>query len=191
MKHCPECNFSFPDFHRVCDFDGAELVQSPERKPLVSANKSSRTSRFQRGMKSPVVWAGLLLIGVLASAFLVAYYDASGRSAQILASAEDPPASTTPLQASDRQAEVKLPVTAGRTPIKSNGLTRTSSATVRRPTTWRGSMARLDQKRNRVQPRTSETARRGETQRNSPGKQSKLTAVLKTTWRVVKWPFNF
>jgi hypothetical protein len=194
LKHCPECNFSFPDFHRVCDFDGTELVPSPEREPLVAA-KSSPSSRFQRGFKSPVVWAGLLLIGVLSSAFLVAYYDATGRSAQLLTPAQDQPASTEPLPASDQPAQVEPSVATSRNAtIKSTRAARTPSAIARRQAPASrsiGSRARVDQKRLRVRTQKPEIARRGDAQKGSPEKQSKLTAVLKTTWRVVKWPFNF
>src|ERR1041385_8164489 len=35
MKHCPACNFTFPDFHLVCDFDGTELAPDPQRLALI------------------------------------------------------------------------------------------------------------------------------------------------------------
>src|SRR2546430_15731270 len=31
LKYCPRCNFTFADFHHVCDFDGAELISAPEQ----------------------------------------------------------------------------------------------------------------------------------------------------------------
>ena len=78
VKHCPACNFSFPDFHRVCDFDGTDLVSDPEPLSLV---KSPRPSRLLRTLRSPVFWGGVLAFVAVSNAFLFALYDAGSQSA--------------------------------------------------------------------------------------------------------------
>jgi len=34
MKRCPKCDFSFANFHHVCDFDGTNLIDVPETLPV-------------------------------------------------------------------------------------------------------------------------------------------------------------
>jgi hypothetical protein len=77
MKHCPACNFSFPDFYKVCDFDGTPLVADPESLSLV---KPSLPSRLRSTLQSPVFWGGLLAFVVVSNTFLFALYDARKRS---------------------------------------------------------------------------------------------------------------
>src|SRR5436305_5127593 len=78
MKHCPRCNFTFADFHRVCDFDGAELIDDPER-PSSFMKASPLRSRFWQVLKSPLFLAGLGVVGLLASALVIGYYDSPGQ----------------------------------------------------------------------------------------------------------------
>ena len=77
MKHCPACNFSFPDFHKVCDFDGTDLIPDPEPLSLV---KSPAPSRFRRTLQSPLFWGGVLAFAAVSNAFLFSLYDASSQS---------------------------------------------------------------------------------------------------------------
>jgi hypothetical protein len=77
VKHCPACNFSFPDFHIVCDFDGTDLICDPEPLSLV---KSPPPSRFRRTLRSPLFWGGVLAFAAVSNAFLFALYDASSQS---------------------------------------------------------------------------------------------------------------
>jgi len=91
VKHCPACNFSFPDFHRVCDFDGTDLVSDPE--PLFLA-KPPRPSRFRRILQSPVFWGGVLAFVAVSNAFLFSLYDASSQSTPAV-KAQPSPASAT------------------------------------------------------------------------------------------------
>jgi hypothetical protein len=82
MKRCPKCDFSFADFHHVCDFDGTNLVDDPGTLPVspgVSALVPATQSPFLRLIKSPVFFAVLGLAGVLSSALLIGYYDATSR----------------------------------------------------------------------------------------------------------------
>jgi len=90
MKHCPACNLSFPDFHKVCDFDGTELV--PDSEPL-SLVQSSPASRFRSTLQSPVFWGGLLAFAVVANTFLFALYDAHRRA---MLAVNAPPSPATP-----------------------------------------------------------------------------------------------
>src|SRR2546423_6456797 len=83
MKHCPKCNFTFADFHRVCDFDGAELIDDPERPPS-SVKTSPLRSRFWQVLKSPLFLAGLGVVGLLASALVIGYYDSPSQSNSIV-----------------------------------------------------------------------------------------------------------
>jgi hypothetical protein len=200
MKHCPACNFSFPDFHRVCDFDGTELVADPER-PL--PNSSPHGSRFRRALKSPVPWAGLLLIGVVSSAFLVAYYDAVNQSTPVVK--DQPSPSSSVAQASEQSpALIKTPVPSKHAGSRSlNTLPGESAAILRRQRTSPPTLARLHQRTsNRTgsvsEPRAvatgsqkSQIARRKNSEEISDRKEPKLTAMLKTTWRVLKKPFKF
>ena len=76
MKHCPACDFNFPDFHLICDFDGADLV--PETEPSIDA---PRTSRLRVVLKSPFFLIVVLGIALLGSAILVGYLDSVSQSA--------------------------------------------------------------------------------------------------------------
>jgi hypothetical protein len=71
MKYCPACNFSFPDFHHVCDFDGTELVTEPERQALVKV----RPARLRSALKSPAFLSVLLAIVLLSSAIIIGYLE--------------------------------------------------------------------------------------------------------------------
>ena len=78
MKRCPKCEFSFADFHHVCDFDGTDLVDDPETLPVspgVSALVATTRSPFLRLIKSPVFLIVLLFAAHVSSALLIAYYD--------------------------------------------------------------------------------------------------------------------
>lgn len=86
MKRCPECDFSFVNIHRFCDFDGADLIDEPETLPVspgISALVAATQSPFLRLVKSPVFSTGLSLTGLLLSALLIGYYDAASQSNSI------------------------------------------------------------------------------------------------------------
>jgi hypothetical protein len=82
MKRCPKCNFSFVNFHHVCDFDGTDLVDDPETLPVspgVSALVAATQSPFLRLVKSPVFLIVLALAGLVSSALLIGYYDTASQ----------------------------------------------------------------------------------------------------------------
>ncbi len=179
MKHCPACNFSFPNFHRVCDFDGTELVPDPERPPLVNAGP--RPSRGWRILKSPVFWASLLLTAVLSSSFLVAYWEATGQSTPVVRT-QSPSASR------------EIPTVVGQAPPQSSVVSEESgSATNKSRNVDRlaARAQRLHRTSNARAPQRLEVARRKDSPEISTEKGPKLVAMLRTTWRVLKKPFRF
>jgi cytoskeletal protein RodZ len=217
MKQCPACDFNFPDFHRVCDFDGTELIPDPSRPTL--PNKS-RHPRFLRRLRSPVLWAGFLLLFVLSTAFLTAYLDATYQSTDV-AEAQPLPAAVDSAIAgisdrsstkSETQKSVKPSILSKSS--ERSSVTRSRQVARRRvephlthtvsskpfpliaPTT----VARLESTPSfESQPPT--TVARLETapttapplasKREAPDKGNKVTGMLKTTWRVIKKPFRF
>jgi hypothetical protein len=102
MKRCPKCDFSFVNFHHVCDFDGTDLVDDPETLPVspgVSALVAATQSPFLRLVKSPVFLTVLALAGLLSSALLIGYYDAASQPNSIAESraSRDSPDSHAPI----------------------------------------------------------------------------------------------
>ena len=75
MKHCPACDFSFPDFHLVCDFDGTELVPDP------ASIVEPRPSRLRGVLQSPFFLIAVLGTALLGSALLIGYFDSVSQSA--------------------------------------------------------------------------------------------------------------
>ncbi len=73
MKRCSQCEFTFDDEQKVCDFDGTELV------PLIEppAIPPSRV-RSLRHSSLPLVL--VMIAAVLSSALLVGYYDSAEQS---------------------------------------------------------------------------------------------------------------
>jgi hypothetical protein len=62
MKHCPACNFTFPDFHLVCDFDGTELIPDPERLSLIKI--PARRSHLRAVIVSPKALTAVAIVGL-------------------------------------------------------------------------------------------------------------------------------
>jgi hypothetical protein len=183
LKYCPRCNFTFADFHHLCDFDGAELISAPE-----PPSNSSRPSLLRRCLKSPLLLAAVGLCAVVSSAFLIAYFEAVNQTTSVVKT--EPPATTFPI-ALPAAPDTQSPAT-NKSASVSQAKTRrpTESFSTRRQRTASTTVARLGH-----QPRNStnklEVARRTEPQRAANKKDPILTAMLKTTWRVLKKPFSF
>ena len=217
MKSCPRCNFVFPDFHHVCDFDGTELIPDPDR-PLLAP---PRSSFFRRALKSPML-TSLVILAVFSSVVLFGYFKSVPEAV--------PPVkyrfpslllrSSAPLARAPGQspAQIKIPV-----PPHVVRMSRSSKpvlASHRRPATTSRAVARAHQpasitskskkpdvaQRRDFQPispekkatvtATSASQKPQVAQRTEPppiphDKEPKLTAMLKTTWRVLKRPFKF
>jgi len=231
VKHCPACNFSFPDFHRVCDFDGTDLVPDPEPLSLVKPPQS----RFRRTLQSPLFWGGVLTFAAVSNAFLFALYDAGSQSTPAV-KAQPSPASQASIgslipsaPARESTALTRKPVlsTRGRSKNLSPPLwhahlarVRSSSARQRRQEKTARTPARqqntsvatqpsravtstkpaplatvsrevLNPSGAGTNPQKAEVAQRQEPQPTPREKDPKLTAMLKTTWRVLKKPFKF
>jgi hypothetical protein len=180
MKHCPACNFTFPDFHLVCDFDGTELVPDPERLALIRV--PATRSSVRRFIASPKMLTALAILGLFLAAAFVAYQQMTSRSARTLLAANvATPAAETPSTLTTRERSTPSHSISASAPATKQSMRprRSSSVIVRN----------RHEKRNDKGPRNGEVARR----RAQPAseKQPKVLAMLKTTWRVLKKPFNF
>jgi hypothetical protein len=196
MKHCPACNFTFPDFHRVCDFDGTELVPDPERPSPIKP----RSSRLRRMLKSPLFSLTLVTIGLFVIALVIGRYESDKQyqaMVQVQPSWNLPRRlKPAPKPSASVAARIKLPARARPSHIAS-----AFSPRVRR----NPSMAMINPKHSRFQRpevartdrpapvvrtdrRASEVARND---RRASENEPKLTAALKATWRVIKRPFQF
>jgi len=208
MKHCPRCDFTFADFYNVCEFDGAELVEDPEHPPSY-LRASPPPSRLRRVLKSPLFLTGLLVVALLASALMIGYYDAANQSSSIAGNQPSQNSIVSPVVPTQtsvqRPAQIKTPATSSRASALSNSKrTENSSSTsrspsrstlssnARRPTTASRSSARLHSPTSaRNQPSRSPTALQRESKDTANQKEPKLTAMLKTTWHILKKPFKF
>jgi hypothetical protein len=238
VKHCPACNFNFPDFHKVCDFDGTKLVPDPE----LVAKLESPLSRFQGTLQSPRFWGGVLAFVAIFTPILFALYDAR-RPSTLAVNAQ--PSPRAPVSIGSVISSAQTPELWPDLSKQPAPLTRAGNRSVRRlaasPASqrWQAKTARTgarqqknsaasrpDRDYSQVRPvpstsaspsklntesanskqqqpgparprnlspeeRPSEIARRSDSRKTSPGKERKLTAMLKATWRVLKKPFKF
>lgn len=227
MKYCPACNFSFPDFHHVCDFDGTELVTEPEHQALVKV----RPSRLRSALKSPAFLSVVLAIALLSSAIIIGYLEnkslrvatnypaASGtgdvssvvtgekrsfhgirRVARSFHNHQRNLNRLSPSSARLRQetASMRVPAKrhqrpAGGAPAKPeiarNNEAQQFSVSTPMNTT---SVARTSQAPPRTSSsRNTDAAANRNLEMSSHQKEPKLTAMLKTTWHVLKKPFKF
>ena len=183
LKYCPRCNFTFADSHKACDFDGAELVSAPE-----PPSKYSRPSLLRRCLKSPVLLAVVGLGAVVSSAFLIGYFEVVNQTTSVVKTEPAPPLPTTALPA----APDTQPLATNKTASVSRANTRRSaeSSARRRPRAASATIARIRRQRQNS-TNGLEVARRTEAQQTANKKDPILTAMLKTTWRVLKKPFSF
>ena len=182
LKYCPRCNFTFADFHHVCDFDGAELISAAQ--PV----NGSRPSLLHRCLKSPVLLASIGLCAVVASAFLIGYFEVVN---QTTSTVKTEPAPTLPAIAVPPARDTQSPAM-NKTAVVPQEKTRrsTESSSKRRQRTASTTVARLHPQPRNTSKR-SEIARRTESPQPASKKDPILTAMLKTTWRVLKKPFSF
>jgi len=68
MKRCSQCEFTFDDEQKFCDFDNTELVAVTEAPPI-------RVSRARHLVQSPFPLALVMIAGVLVSALVIGYYE--------------------------------------------------------------------------------------------------------------------
>jgi len=200
MKRCPKCDFSFADFHHVCEFDGTELVDDQERLPVsptASATATGYWSFFLRVVKSPLFLTGLAVMALLASALLIGYYDSANQSNSIAENHASPNSVVGPVlpaQASAQppaQIETRAP-SSTRSEIV-NPKAADDFASMRGPPVMASrSRARFRSPALvRNQQSRSETALQKESKENARPKETKVAAMLKTAWHVLKKPFRF
>lgn len=92
MKRCSQCEFTFEDHQRFCDFDGSELTVVPEPFPAfkkVSVPATVLPSLLFRVARSRVSVAVLALAGVMLSALLIGYFDSGSQSNIDIASSSE------------------------------------------------------------------------------------------------------
>jgi len=222
MKYCPACNFSFPDFHHVCDFDGTELVSEPERQALIRV----RPSRLRSALKSPAFLSVALAIVLLSSAIIIGYLEnRSAPEAPTEASASplsdagpgnddstQPPRQTrlshrhkrnlVALSATNvrREARPARAVAKRHERFISGPTQKPEIARSREPQQFSSSSsamnapaaARVSQSPARTSaPQNMQFSPSRNLEPASHPKDPKLTAMLKTTWHVLKKPFRF
>jgi hypothetical protein len=218
MKRCPKCDFSFANFHHVCDFDGTDLVDDPKTLPVspgVSALVAATQSPFLRVVKSPVFLAVLALAGLMSSALLIGYFDAVSQPnsiAESQASRDSPSnsiASLVPPAQPQAQVGTQAPFIS-RSEISKPKAAKDLSSTRERSVTASRSRARLrsspsirnqqskpetalqgQPKDKALQKESKESALQRDSKKNANRKESKLSATLKTTWNILKKPFKF
>jgi len=180
MKHCPACNFSFPDSQGVCDFDGTELVLDPERQALMKVQQPRAFP--QPSLLKPMLLTSLAVLGLFLSAVFIGYLES-----------RDPSRPTVKNQESQKSAPDLTPV--ARTSGQAAEAKKTSEPAKHAVSRIRNksavSTARLRQRHTENRPRDEEIARTRDSKRTSSEKSPKIVAVLKTTWRVLKKPFDF
>lgn len=182
MKHCPSCNFTFPDIHRVCDFDGTELVLDPERQSLVKVKPHFSNPR--PGLKKPMLLTSLAVLGLFLGAVLIGYLESPAPSIPAIVKHQElkrSPRSLTPIaRTSGQLADDKATAAPSRTVSRSRNKSALSST------------ARLRQKSAAdSRSRSGIIARTKDSKRSSNEKSPKVVAILKTTWKVLKKPFDF
>ncbi len=191
MKYCPACNFTFPDFHRVCDFDGTELAPDPPRLPKAA---DARRSRLRRVVTSPALLTTLAVLAVFLSAVAISL---KLPAPTIPVVKQTPPSrgiAPAPASASPQLGDGSdSPTTSTRRDVvRLNNSTRSASASRGHRATSSG-MARLRQRTSTDDSSRSATIARqaNREQRSKEENDPKLVAILKTTWNVLKKPFKF
>jgi hypothetical protein len=124
------------------------------------------------------------LIAVVGSAFLIGYYEVVNQTS--LVKTQPPPALAGPAlpTAQDTQSTA-----VNQTASQEDNQKSTQSPT-RKQRLASATVARI-RRQQRNAPKRSELARRIEPQQSASKKDPILTAMLKTTWRVLKKPFSF
>jgi hypothetical protein len=216
MKRCPKCNFSSADFHDVCDFDGADLVDDSATLPVspgVSALVASTQSPFLRLVKSPVFLTVLGLAGILSSLLLIVYYDAASQHnsiAESRATRDSPNYIASPVPPAQHPAQIGTPAPSTLSQISKPEAAKDLSSTRERSATASRSRARprsspsvrnqqrrpeialqRQPKDKALQRESKQSALQRDSKKNANGKESKLVATLKTTWNILKRPFKF
>jgi hypothetical protein len=183
MKHCPACNFSFPDFHLVCDFDGTPLVSDPPRVALIKLTPQKSPRR--RFIVTSKLLTVLAILALFLTAAFIAYQQTTSRSARTLLATNVaiPPLETPASSKREFSAPRSVSTPRSRTPEKAAKRARRSWPVA--PSVARNPKTKANE-HSSGQPEDARRASESPTER-----QPKFVSVLKTTWRVLKRPFSF
>ena len=180
MKQCPKCHFTFADFHGVCAFDGAELV--PYERPQSVMTAAPLPTQRRLSLKPSMSLTSLAVLVVFLSAVLIGYLKSPNPSipALIVQERDADSASSTPRTGKlEEESTSGSQVAARRTPVRN--MKRRLPASRVTP----------EMKRAGHRPPNTTIARQLEVEQTSRDKSPKVVAILKTTWRVLKKPFEF
>jgi hypothetical protein len=200
MKQCPTCHFTFADFHSVCTFDGTELVLYEKPQSLMRVAQPPTHPRLS--LKPSMSLTSVAVLTVFLSAVLIGYLKSPNPSIPAVAiqerDANSVSSSTRAGRTTERlTAETRIAARATRVrgtlkprhttfavrPVMNRAGNRSPNATIARQPevqrTWR------------VYPPNATIPRQPEVQQTSRGKSPKVVAILKTTWKVLKKPFDF
>ena len=200
MKQCPTCHFTFADFHSVCTFDGTELV--PYEKPQSLMKVAQPPGHPRLSLRPTMSLTSVAVLTVFLSAVLIGYLKSPNPSIPAVAiqegDANSVSSSTRAGSISERfTAETKVAARATRVRANQNRRVATSKVplevtrvVVRSPSP---SIARPREVPQtwRVYPPNATIARQREVQPAPREKPRKVVAILKTTWKVLKKPFDF
>lgn len=200
MKQCPTCHFTFADFHSVCTFDGTELV--PYEKPQSLMKVAQPPTPPRLSLKPSMSLTSVAVLTVFLSAVLIGYLKSPSPSIPAVVIQEGDANSVSSSARGGRiterfSAEPRIAkqatrfrgnqnrrVATSKAPLKGTQVVvRTPSPTIPRP--------REVQQTWRVYPPNAPIARRQEVPKASREKSPKVVAILKTTWKVLKKPFDF
>ena len=200
MKHCPTCHFTFADFHNVCTFDGTELV--PYEKPQSLMRVAQPPTESRLSLKPSMSLTSVAVLTVFLSAVLIGYLKSPSPSIPAVVTQERDSSSgisSTRAETITERFTAKTHIPARATRVRGNQnrrivtskaplevtqlVVRAPSPTIARPRelpqTWR------------VYPPNASIPRHQEAPKASREKSPKVVAILKTTWKVLKKPFDF
>ena len=200
MKQCPTCHFTFADFQRVCAFDGAELVPFEKTQslmkvaqPAIHQRRSRKPSMSLTSLAVLVVFLSAVLIGYLKSpnpsipTVVLEESDANLENSRTRAeriAEELTPETRVPSRAIPSRSKLKRRVAASREVGEvDRGENRSPNVTIARQPEVRPT--------SRVYPPNPTIARQPEAPPAPRDKSPKVVAILKTTWKVLKKPFDF
>ena len=200
MKQCPTCHFTFADFHSVCTFDGTELV--PYEKPQSLMKVAQPPAAHPRlNLKPLMSLTSLAVLTVFLSAVLIGYLKSPNPSIPAVAIQERDANSVGSTTRAGRTEEIRAEskriaranrvrgnqnrrVATARGPLEvPRVVVRSPSPPIARP--------REAPQTSRVYPPSPTVARQREVQPAAREKPRKVVAILKTTWKVLKKPFDF
>lgn len=200
MKQCPTCHFTFADFHSVCTFDRTDLVPYEKPQSLMRVPPPPTHTRLRLRPLMSLTSAAVLTIFL--SAVLIGYLKSPNPSIPAVVIQEREANSVSSSTRADRiterfSAETRMPARATRVSGNKNRRVATSKAplevtrvVVRSPSPTMAKLRDVPQT-SRVYPPNAAIARPREVQQASHGKSPKVVAILKTTWKVLKKPFDF